>query len=60
VVGLPEGDAEGWSVGAFDGTGTGGIVMTSGMSESVGDAEGEPEGEALGLATGALEGPAVG
>ena len=60
VLGLPEGDADGLTVGALDGTGTGGMVMISRMSDSVGDVVGEPEGEALGSAVGVLVGAAVG
>lgn len=57
---MSEGETDGWPVGALDGTGTGGMVIISGISDSVGDAEGEPEGEALGLPVGVLDGLGVG
>lgn len=60
MVGLPEGETDGLSVGAPDGAGTGGMVIISGMSDSVGDVVGEPEGEPLGSAAGVPVGAAVG
>ena len=57
---MPEGETDGWPVGAPDGAGTGGMVIISGMSDSVGAAVGEPEGEALGFPVGMLDGLSVG